>query len=77
MFNWGDFLSQDFINEIPPTGVSTREWYQCIGCLQDVRSGKHLPDCPADPQAEADRVSYVLRVLHKNKGLTVRNGGAK
>lgn len=77
--DWGEVLSQDFFKPIPPVDVRS-EWYQCAYCRADLRSGHHKPDCnePVTTSfSEVERVCYVLKQMHKNKGLTVLNGGKK
>ena len=63
-----------------PVRVSTsdRQWYQCFKCYADLRSGIHHPFCilePEDRTSEVSRVSHVVSILFKSKGLTVISGG--
>lgn len=77
--DWGeDYLSDDFYKPIPTVATNTK-WYECVYCGADLRSGKHNSGCnePDSSFTEVERVSFVLRQMHKNRGLTVLNGGKK
>ena len=78
---WGDdILSTDFYNTIPPVTVKETEWYQCVRCRQDLRGGRHKIDCgllPEEMSEEFNRVNFIIKTMHKHKGLTIKEGGGE
>ncbi len=70
-------MSTDFYNPIPPVENKSK-WFECHHCHSDLRTCIHRVDCglkPADQDQEIGRVSFIIKQMFKNKGLSVRDGG--
>lgn len=76
----GIFGSLDFLNPVVPVIGPTREWYECVGCGTDLRSGHHKENCTlssSEKTSEVERVSYIVKTFFKAKGLTILKGNTK
>ena len=75
-FPGGITVSRDFTDTILPDVKSTR-WFECNSCGADLRSGKHNLECKLSPdnqEAQVARVSFIIKQLFNNKGLSICNG---